>query len=427
MKFNESHLEQSLPHRLRSRLRYKIPFTVSLLAVLAISSYGYYKLSVPETKKKECVAELIPEETQKEPEHDSVVNYIIKPDDTFETVMRQFEIEPSNWLAVAESAKDVHDLDTLKVGQSLRLSLKNNPGLVKLEYEYDDENILVVERSDNGFVARNDLIQYDIEVAQVGGEVTSSLFETASELGVSDGVIMEITNILAWQVDFVSDVRAGDSFQLLYEKRFRDGKYVDYGDILGVRFTNQGNDYWAVYFKDPEGVTGYYDLEGNSIKKTFLKSPLQYKYISSGYSGSRLHPVLKTYLAHEAIDYAAQAGTPVAAVGEGRVTYAGWKDGGDGIFVEIKHNDIYTTRYSHMQNIADSIKVGSEVKQNGVIGYVGSTGLSTGSHLQYAMLKNGEAVNPFTVDLPSGESVGSAYLSDYKSKAQEIINQLKLP
>lgn len=423
--FQTSKLEQSFSGR-RSSNKVRFLFAGAILLVL-LGIGGVRFFQSDSTKVQEELIEPSPVQEQKiskEPEY-NMTNYTVEPGDTFEAVMRQFGVEPSDWIAVLEASGEIYDLNNLKDDHILRIALKDNPGLARLEYEYDDENILVVERSESGFSARNEPIEYNIEVEQVGGDITSSLFETASKLGIDDGVIMEITNILAWQVDFVSDVRAGDSFEVLYEKRFRNSEYADYGNILGVRFTNQGEDYWAVYFKDKEGTRGYYDLEGNSIKKVFLKSPLQYKYISSDYTSNRFHPVLKKYLPHEAIDYSAQAGTPIAAVGDGRVTYAGWKDGGDGIFVEIRHNETYTTRYSHMQKVADVVEVGAKVKQNDVIGYVGSTGFSTGSHLQYAMLENGEAVNPLEVDLPSGDPVNPDYMDEFKLKAEEVSSKLK--
>ena len=425
MQFHISQAESSLNPR-KSRLRKKVflVFLVVLVAVLALGSRFYYKSTFSQAREESKKSEPTPRLVVSKPDYNSI-DYVIKPGDTFETVMRQFNVEPSEWVLAADSAKDIYNLDNLKTGQILRVALKDNPGLVRIEYEYDNNNNLIVERSADGFAGRSEPIQYDIEQAKVGGEITSSLFETAAELSIPDGVIMETTNILAWQVDFVSDVREGDSFKILYERRLRNGQYANYGNIFGVRFTNQGKDYWATYFQDRKGTSGYYDLEGNSVIKPFLKSPLQYKYISSGYSNSRLHPVLKKYLAHKAIDYSAQPGTPIAAVGKGRITYAGWKDGGDGNFVEIKHNETYTTRYSHMQKIAKGLKVGSEVKQNDIIGYVGSTGFSTGSHLQYAMLKDGEAINPLEVDLPSGDPVELDSLNEFKLKADEIAKQLK--
>lgn len=425
MQFNTTQRQFShYPQKSGLRKKVFLGFLAVLMAILALGGRLYYKSTFSEAKEEAKKSEPTPQVAANKPDY-NLVDYIIKPGDTLETVMSQFNVKPSEWVLAADSAKDIYNLDELKTGHILRVAMKNNPGLVRMEYEYDNNSNLIVERSAGGFSARTEPIQYDIEQAKVGGIINSSLFQTATELGIPDGVIMETTNILAWQVDFVSDVREGDSFKILYERRLRNGKYANYGNIFGVRFTNQGKDYWATYFDDQKGASGYYDLEGNSVKKSFLKSPLQYKYISSGFSNSRLHPVLKKYLSHKAIDYSAQAGTPIAAVGDGRITYAGWKDGGDGNFIEIKHNETYTTRYSHMQNIAKGIKVGSEVKQNDVIGYVGSTGYSTGSHLQYAMLKEGGAVNPLEIDLPSGDPIKQDSLNEFKVKADEVVSQLK--
>ncbi len=397
-------------------------FLILIVIVLAFVWYAF-PLVRAQISKQEPQNKVTPQPVEEKKQFDEE-EYTVKSGDTLDTILQQFNVSPAERLKVFDAAKDVYDLANLRTGQVLRIiSTATSDDMVRLEYEYDGESILIVERDGQDFVARQEAIEYDIEIARADGEITSSLFASASEAGVEDGVIMEITDILAWEVDFVSDIRVGDSFKIVYEKRFRDGEYADYGRILGVMFTNQGNDYWAIYYEDPNGNKGYYDREGNSTKKAFLKSPLQYKYISSGYTNSRLHPVLKKYLPHRAIDYAAKSGTPVAAVGSGRVTYAGRK-GGDGIFVEIKHNNSYITRYSHLRGIAKGIKVGSRVEQNDIIGYVGSTGFSTGPHLQYAMLKNNTPVNPLTIDLPSGDPVPDEFMNDFMAVVREVESQM---
>ncbi len=348
-----------------------------------------------------------------------ITEYLIQSGDTFDSVMEQLNITPSERQEILLAAEDIYDLARLKVGKAMRIAVNDDSSLSRLEYEYNSENVLIVERLSDSFTAKQEIIEYDIEIAQADGNIDSSLFAAGAEAGLTDAVIMEITDILAWQVDFVSEVKKDDSFQVIYEKRFRDGEYVDYGRILGVVFSNQGQEYWAVFYKDPEGKKAYYDLDGSSVKKAFLKSPLQYSSVSSGYTNSRFHPVLKKYLPHRAIDYAAAAGTPVAAVGGGKVTYAGLK-GGDGIYVEIKHNETFVTKYSHLQGIAEGIKVGARVDQGDVIGYVGSTGYSTGPHLQYAMAKNGQAVNPTEVDLPSGDPVAEQFKDEFLVVANKL-------
>ena len=420
---DQSNNENNFHQQPKKKSLSKIMIWVFIITVIIIAGFVLDRTNILRRNKEAPESEAVQQEKVLKKKEDNAINYIIKPGNTFDTIMGKYNVEPVDRIAIFEVAKDIYDLSTLKAGQSLKLTLKDNPGLIKLEYEYDDENILIVERSEEGFQSRNELIEYDIEINKASGEIASSLFETAAEQGVEDGVIMEITNILAWQVDFVSDVRTGDSFKVVYEKRYRNGEYVDYGRVLGVEFTNQGKESWAIYFEDPEGTKGYYDLEGGSTKKAFLKSPLQYKYISSGYTNSRFHPVLKRYLPHRAIDYAARAGTPIAAVGKGRVTYAGRK-GGDGVFVEIRHNKGYTTQYSHLQNIAKGIKVGTQVEQNDIIGYVGSTGYSTGPHLQYAMKKDGVAVNPLEVDQPSADPIQEVFLDDFLSTASQIKQKL---
>ncbi len=421
---DENDNNKNITHSKNGKLISRFTFAFSMIVIITVAGFTFDWMDV--VKGEKDISEKNLEQTEIESKKNTspdMTEYTIEPGDTFDSIMEKFGVNQADRLLVFEVAKEIHDFSELRSGQVIRLNVQDGIGLTRLEYEYGDEDILVIERGDEGFTAINVPIEYEVKIATANGEIKSSLFGAAAEQNVPDGVIMEITDILAWQVDFVSDVRVGDSFKIVYEKRYRDGEYVDYGRVLGVVFTNQNEDSWAIFYENEDGEKGYYDLEGNSVKKAFLKSPLQYKYISSGYTNSRLHPVLKKYLPHRAIDYAARAGTPIAAVGNGRVTYAGRK-GGDGIFIEIKHNNTYITRYSHMQSIAKGIKVGTKVKQNDIIGYVGSTGYSTGPHLQYAMLKNNTPVNPLEIDLPSGDPIPEIYMNDFLSVVEKIKRQL---
>ena len=213
---------------------------------------------------------------------------------------------------------------------------------------------------------------------------------------------------LAWQIDFAADIRAGDSYKIIYEDRYRDGQYVMSGRLLAVKFVNDGETFKGFYFPGSEKTReGYYDENGQALQKVFLKSPLQYKYISSGYSLGRVNPITKKVAPHRGIDYAAPAGTPAVAVGDGTIIQAGW-NGPYGISVLVRHNETYQTRYGHFASLAKGIRVGAKVKQGQVVGYVGSTGEATGPHLHYEMHKFGSHVNPFKVEVPPGEPVNDS-------------------
>ncbi|MEK9180365.1 MAG: peptidoglycan DD-metalloendopeptidase family protein [Patescibacteria group bacterium] len=346
---------------------------------------------------------------------------------TFANIAESFGIGYEDMLAILESAKDKYNLEKIVEGHELSfIAEKANGELEKLVYQIDSEEALILEKnaSDTWSGERID-IPYETELDEIGGVIESSLFEavvgaggpvlrgeSATE-GKDERVALALAEMFAWQIDFATDIRTGDSFRAIYEKRFLNGSYVAPGHILAAEFTNDGAEFRGVYFsakggsasggKDLDGKAGYYDLEGLSLQKIFLKSPLSYKYISSGFSYNRLNPVTRTnWGPHRAIDYAAPAGTPVTSVGDGTVISSGWK-GDLGIAVFVRHNETYTTVYGHFSRTA--VRQGAKVKQGQVIGYVGATGLVTGPHLHYEIRKFGTRVNPLTIELPPGDPV----------------------
>lgn len=359
-----------------------------------------------------------------EPQEDGaeIVEYRVEPGDTFAAVLGSFEIPYEDTKSILDISKDVYDFTRIKAGQILRVVFVRN-AFAAVEYAVDDEKVVIVEKQGDNFAAREENIQYDIEQAVAGATITASLFADASAVEVEDKTILELAEIFGWDIDFAADIRENDSFKIVYERRFKDGKPASPGKILAARFENQGETYWAFFYEDPDGNKGYYNLDGQSLARQFLKSPLNYSYISSGFTYNRLHPVLKTVLPHRAIDYAAPQGTPVVSTADGEVVYAGWK-GDNGIYVEVKHGGVYSTQYAHLSRVADKIAKGSRVTQGQVVGYVGSTGISTGPHLQYAMSKNNALVNPLTVELPAGEPIKDEWKDDFnavKNKFKKLV------
>lgn len=352
------------------------------------------------------------------------VEYIVEPGDTFSAVLDKLGIPQNIGAEIIEASKGVYDFASIRAGRLLKLVFVDN-AFAQIRYDVNDEKAIVVEKNGAGLQAKEENIRYDIEQSTAGATIVASLFADASQAGLEPKTILELAEIFAWDIDFASDIQKGDSFKIVYEKRSRDGKSAGAGRILAARFENQGQVYSAVFYKDAVGKEQYYDLDGKALSRQFLKSPLSYSYISSGFSYSREHPVLKTVLPHRAIDYAAQAGTPVVATSDGEVVYAGWK-GGNGIYVEIKHNGVYSTQYAHFSKLGKGIKKGVRVKQNQIVGYVGSTGLSTGAHLQYAMTKNGSPVNPLTADLPAGASIKESARNDFNNIRDQFKELLPL-
>ena len=256
-------------------------------------------------------------------------------------------------------------------------------------------------------------IPYTTETVRVRGKIETSLFEAVTGSGESEVLAMNLTDIFAWDIDFILDIRQGDSFQALVEKRYRDGQPAGYGRILAAEFTNQGETFQAFLYQDGDRRPDYFDAEGQSLRKAFLKAPLSFSRISSGFTMRRFHPITKTWKSHPAIDYAAPPGTPIKSVGDGIIIKKGYTRG-NGNYLKIRHNSSYETLYLHMKGFARGIAQGKRVAQGQTIGYVGSTGLATGPHLCFRMYKNGAPVNPHRVKAPSANPVSQGNLADFK-------------
>ena len=281
-----------------------------------------------------------------------------------------------------------------------------------------------VVASDGGWEARRAETRPDVRVEAVGGEVTRSLFEAVETVGESAQLVLELAEIFSSDFDFTADSRSGDRFRLLVEKRYAGEQFVDYGQVLVAQYLSDGRILTGVGFEPSGGRTAYYDLEGRSLKKTFLKSPLEFTRVTSGFTYRRPHPILGGVRPHLAVDYAAPVGTPVRAVADGTVLQAGW-NGGNGIQVHLRHHAGYETMYNHLSRLGPGIRRGTRVDQRQVIGYVGSTGLSTGPHLDYRVKKNGDFVNPLSEKFVPGQPLDGAEHRRYLKEARELVRRLE--
>jgi murein DD-endopeptidase MepM/ murein hydrolase activator NlpD len=269
-------------------------------------------------------------------------------------------------------------------------------------------------------------LEFNRIVKSMKGKIESSLWESMIKECQSPELILKFTEIFEWDIDFLTEPQKGDSFRLIFEEYYKDGEFVKYGDILAAEYSPAfGGTHPAVLYQDLTGYKDYYDLSGKSLKKAFLKSPLNYRRISSGFSYSRLHPIFKVYRPHWGVDYAATTGTPVVASGDGVIKYAGWEKG-LGKVVEIRHPNGFVTSYGHLSNIAKGIRTGVRVNQKDLIGYVGSTGYATGPHLDYRVKANGRYVNPLKMIVPSAEPVDKESFADFERKRDNLIYALNL-
>ncbi len=324
--------------------------------------------------------------------------------DTYGKVMQEAGFDYSLVNQIYEEAKDFYDLTKIRLGRKLELIFEKDTDVLKqFVYKIDSEDELVVDIGKRDLQVQRRAINYDVKVVTKRGVVESSMYQAALDNNIDIRAIIELANTFQWTIDFAMDPRVGDIFEFVYEERYLDGEYIMPGKVLAGRYINDGEEYQVYYFEEEEENKGYFDENGNSVQKIFLKAPVSFKYISSGFTtGLRYIKAFNISTGHRAIDYAAPQGTPVRAVGDGIVIYAGWKQS-YGYTLTIRHNGTYTTNYCHLSSFL--VKKGAKVKQGDAVARVGSTGLSTGPHLHYEMVKNGTKVNPLKEVLPPGKPI----------------------
>lgn len=353
-------------------------------------------------------------------EPDRKVSVTIEAGNTFGVMLEQQGVSPETIAELAVTYEPVYDFAAIRAGKELTFFYDHQTDqLKKIIYEPSTEEQVVLSHDENGWHATKDQIVYEIRRKKVSGTIESSLYETALAQDLDTRAIIGLAEAFAWQIDFAVDIRKGDTFSMIYEERYRDGQYAMPGSVLAAEFNNAGTLYKGYFYTAADGHEGFYDASGNSLQKIFLKSPLQYRYITSGFTTARIDPINGHVTGHRAIDYAAAYGTPAVSVGDGTVIRAGWY-GGYGNSVDVRHNDEYMTRYGHFSRLA--VKTGQHVTQGQIVGYVGSTGHSTGPHLHFELHKYGTAINPLTVELPSTEGLSADVLPAF----QEYIKQFEL-
>ena len=326
----------------------------------------------------------------------------------FKDVLNSKEIKE-----LSRQCRGVYPLNRISTGQPYNLTLKGD-NFERFAYDIDDKDQLIICRDEDAFSVLRKPIDYTIEQVTIKGNVQSSLSQAVVDIGESEGLAFQLADIFAWDIDFFHDIQVGDSFEMVVEKRYRKGKPAGNGRLLAARFTVQDQTHQAFYFKDGSRPPDYYNQKGYSLRKAFLKAPLSFRRISSGFNMRRRHPITKRIKAHPAIDYAAPRGTPIHSVGEGRVTFAANKRY-NGKCVKIRHPNGWATMYNHMSRFGKSIRAGRKVRQGELIGYVGSTGLSTGPHLDFRMYRNGKAVNPLKVKTPPARPVSRASMVAFRT------------
>lgn len=350
------------------------------------------------------------------------LNLKIKRGDTLDALFRRNDLDLGHLAMIVRLPEAAPHLKKLIPGDEFQIE-HDEGSLVSLYRELDLTSALKVTKDETGFAA--EILDRPIEVRkkQAYGRIDSSLFESAIAAGLPDKLIMNLAGIFAWDVDFVLDIRGGDDYYIQFEEIYQDGKYVTDGEIVAAEFNNNGRTFQAIRFVDKDGRSDYYTPEGLSVRKAFVRAPVDFSRISSSFNPRRRHPILNTIRAHRGVDYAAPSGTPIKAAGDGKVIFRGKKNGyGNAIIVQ--HGGNITTLYAHMSRFNNSSRVGRRVVQGQTIGYVGKSGLATAPHLHYEYRLNGVHRNPRTVKLPQADPIKNEYRADFLAAAAPILDEL---
>lgn len=348
----------------------------------------------------------------------------VKYGDNLSLIFSRLGISPQllyNILAAGDAAdalKDIHP------GQLIKVRMGEPSQLMELMYDMDPVHSLHIwQEGLNGF--KSAMVERPVEhhTARAAGVISSSLFESAQQAGLSDRMTMELASIFGWDIDFALDIRDGDRFSVVYDDLYVNGTLLRHGDIRAAEFVNNGTVYRAVRYTDPDGHTDYYTPDGKSLRKAFLRTPVEFTRISSYFSTARYHPILNRIRAHKGVDYAAPIGTPVKATGDGKVAFVG-RRGGYGNAIVLQHGPRYSTLYGHLSRFARGLHAGGRVHQGQIIGYVGMTGLATGPHLHYEFRIDGVHRNPLKVSLPPAAPIAPKFKQDFLTVSQNLLAQL---
>ena len=360
--------------------------------------------------------------TWPEPEYDSLL-VTIKRGDTLDRIFRKHDLDLGDLAQVVRLPDAKDHLRILKPGDEIVIRHKDR-NLMGLYRNLELTSALEVVRAEAGFEAS--IVDRPVEIRRriAYGRISTSLFESGAEAGLSDKVIMNLAGIFAWDVDFVLDIRTDDNYYVLYEELWQDGEFVANGEIIAAEFNNNGSTYQAVRFIDSSGRADYFTPEGRSVRKAFVRAPVDFTRISSNFNPRRRHPILNTIRAHRGVDYAAPRGTPVKAAGDGKVIFRGVK-GGYGNTVIVQHGGNITTLYAHLNSFDRKAGSGKRVKQGQTIAYVGDSGLATAPHLHYEYRLNGVHRNPRTVKLPQANPIKAEYLQDFLADSAPLLEELQ--
>jgi len=346
----------------------------------------------------------------------------IRSGQSLSNIFDNLDLPAEDWMAILRLGGDALQLRHLRAGSTMNV-LINDDRLDELTYALDETHTLDVRRGSRGLEALTLTADIDHHRTEVAGTIENSLFLDGRHAKLSDRLIMQFADLFNYDIDFGQDLQPGDHFTVVYDVLYKNGHKLRDGDILAAEFINQGKTYRAIRFTDSTGHFAYYTPDGQSLRKAFIRTPVDFARISSGFSLARWHPILNIMRAHKGVDYAASTGTPVKSTGDGRIEFMGVKSG-YGNVVMIKHGTQYETVYGHLSRFKSGLSVGSKVQQGQVVAYVGMTGLATAPHLHYEFRVNGIHQNPVTVALPRANPISGKQLAQFRNSAAPLVASL---
>lgn len=425
----EEILAQKRPSKSDSPRRHWPLLVAALPFFGVVAAFGIAPDTVPEPVELQHVVEEIALKPSIPAPGEDTTSYWreerIQRGDTVASVLARLAVNDPDAMAYLLQAKDVRSLYQLVPGRSIRAVTTQEGRLQSLAYVNTNGRRLKVTRTEEAFTATEEVPQTEQWIMQSSGEIVTSLYGATDAAGIPDVVATQLAEIFSSDIDFHRDLRKGDRFSVIYEALGADGEFVGFGRVLAAEFVNQGRSFRAVFFRDDEGRNGYYTPEGKNMRKAFLRSPIEFSRVTSGFSNSRFHPVLKAWRAHKGIDYGAAVGTRVRVTSDGFVQFAGRK-GGYGNVVIVRHPNGYTTLYAHLSGFAEGIRPGKRVVQGEVVGMVGSTGLATGPHLHYEFHVNGVHQNPMRLAMPPGPPINAQSRAAFEESAMPLFARLDM-
>ena len=349
----------------------------------------------------------------------------IQRNDSVASLLSRLKINKQDKSKFLHDARNIKTMRRLIPGETIHAQTTATGGLLALKYFPGGNKHLLVKKINGTFKENKSPLNIETKIKMKSGAIKSSLFAATDDASVPDSIAIQITEIFASDIDFNRDLRKKDHFKVVYELRYSNGEYIGAGRVLAAEFINKGKTYQAVYFEANNKEKGYYTPDGKNIRRAFLRSQLKFSRISSGFTRSRYHPVLKKWRAHKGVDYAARKGTPVRATANGTVAVS-TRQRGYGKYIILKHRGRYSTVYAHLSRFAKGLRKGKRVSQGDIIGYVGSTGLATGPHLHYEFRVNGIQRNPLRVVMPAAIPLAAKNIPAFNKSTESLMVRLNM-